>query len=402
MRSPAQKCFEEQFKFFCIALRYSRLITDSRELDMKIKSGGKRQEPSRKVDKYWVPIVAKTIDLLDCFGSISEALTLEEVVKRTGIPHTTAFRILHTLVIRDYLSQSGRHYRLSRLRKKLKIGFANLSKHICLAVEIQASLEKAATAAGVNLVVWDNDRNADAAVRNAEQMVEEKVDLAIEFQLFEQVAPVISDIFSRAGIPLISLVNPHHGTVYFGVNNYRAGLSAGIALAEHAIAHWKSQVDAILLLESPLAGRTAHSRIVGVLRGLEERLGPMPESAIHHLDGGGDKTISKAVVSKFLKSTRSPKKILIVGINDESAIGAVEATNAAPGSREIVIVGHGGSQDILEVIADPNSPCIGVVSFHAERYGPDFMNFALPIIQGKSAPTGHYVPHEFIGKRRVK
>jgi ribose transport system substrate-binding protein len=374
---------------------------EDKQFDPKAKSG-QRQDPSRKVDKYWVPIIAKTIDLLDCFGSVNESLNLEEVVKRTGIPHTTAFRILHTLVMRDYLTQSGRHYRLSRLRKKLKFGFANLSKRICLAVEIQASLEKAAAAAGVNLIVWDNDRSADTAVRNAEEMVEQKVDLAIEFQLYEQVAPVISDVLSKAGIPLISLVNPHHGTVYFGVNNYRAGLSAGVALAEHAIARWKSQVDSILLLESPLAGRTAQSRLVGVMRGLEERLGSLPKSAIHHLDGGGDKVISKAAVSNFLKSSRSPKRILIVGINDESAMGAVEAADAAKRTRDIAVVGHGGSKEILEVIADPKSSCIGTVSFNAERYGTDLLNFALPIVQGRAAPSAHYVPHEFIGKNKIK
>ena len=66
-----------------------------------MKAKPERQEISRKVDKYWVPIIAKTIELLDCFGSATESLTLEEVVKRTGIPHTTAYRILHTLVLRD-------------------------------------------------------------------------------------------------------------------------------------------------------------------------------------------------------------------------------------------------------------------------------------------------------------
>ena len=108
-----------------------------------MKAKPDRQEVSRKVDKYWVPIIARTIELLDCFGSATESLTLEEVVKRTGIPHTTAYRILHTLVLRDYLTQSGRQYRLNRLRRRLRFGFANLSKHICIAVEIQRSLEKA-------------------------------------------------------------------------------------------------------------------------------------------------------------------------------------------------------------------------------------------------------------------
>jgi ribose transport system substrate-binding protein len=367
---------------------------------MKTKSSGPRQESSREVDKYWVPIVAKTIDLLDCFGSTTESLTLEEVVKKTGIPHTTAYRILHTLVLRDYLNQSGRQYRLSRLRKRVKLGFANLSKHILLAVEIQQSLEKATAAAGIDFFVWDNDRNADTAIQNAEEMAEKKVDLAIEFQLFENVAPVISDIFSRARIPLISLVNPHHGTVYFGVNNYRAGFSAGTALAEYAAKHWNSQIDALLLLESPSAGRTVQSRLVGVLRGIQERLRRLPEESIHHLDGAGDKAHSKAVVASFLKP-RSRKKILIAGINDESAIGAVQAAEQASARTEIAIVGHGGSSEIMDIIADPHSGCIGTVSFHAELYGPDLLSFVLPIVQGRSAPAVHYVPHEFIGKEAV-
>src|SRR5271154_7612380 len=148
---------------------------------MKSEADGHRLQTSRQVDKYWVPIVARTVALLDCFGSAAESLTLEEVVKRTGIPNTTAYRILHTLVLRDYLTQSGRQYRMNRLRRRLRFGFANLSKHICIAVEIQRSLEKATAAAGIDLVVWDNDRNADTAIRNAEEMAESKDDLAIEF-----------------------------------------------------------------------------------------------------------------------------------------------------------------------------------------------------------------------------
>jgi ribose transport system substrate-binding protein len=362
-----------------------------------MKAKPEKQETSRKIDKYWVPIIARTIELLDCFGSAAEALTLEEVVRKTGIPHTTAYRILHTLVLRDYLTQSGRQYRLNRFRRRLRFGFANLSKHICLAVEIQRSLEKATAAAGIDLVVWDNDRNAETAIRNAEEIADSKVDLAIEFQLFEHVAPVISDILSRSEIPLISLVNPHHGTVYFGVNNYRAGFSAGVALAEHAVRHWDSQVDTLLLLESQRAGRTIQSRLVGALRAVQERLGQLPEGAILHLDGGGDKATSQTAAATAFK-TRSRKRVLVVGINDESAIGAAEAARQTGGGTEFAIVGHGGSGEITDIIASPDGPCIGTVAFHAERYGGDLLSFALPIVRGRSAPVVHYVPHEFLGK----
>jgi ribose transport system substrate-binding protein len=365
---------------------------------MKTKSGASRPEVSRKVDKYLVPIIARTIELLDCFGATSEPLTLEEVVRRTGIPHTTAFRILHTLVLRDYLTQTGRQFRLNRLRRRLRFGFANLSKNISLAVEIQSSLEKATAAAGIDLMIWDNDRNADTAVRNASEMAESKVDLAIEFQLFEHVAPVISEILSRSEIPLISLMNPHHGTVYFGVNNYRAGFSAGVALADYATRHWEGEVDTLLLLESPRAGRTIQSRLVGAVQGVQERLGPLAEKTVVHLDGGGDKATSQAATASALKQSRSRKKVLVVGINDESAMGAVEAARQAGSHADVAIVGHGGSAEIMEIVANPDSPCIGTVFFHAARYGADLLNFALPIVRGRSAPVVHYVPHEFLGK----
>jgi ribose transport system substrate-binding protein len=368
---------------------------------MKSKSDVNSPDSSRKLDKYWVPIIARTIDLLDCFGSASKPLTLEDVVKLTDIPHTTAYRILHTLVMRDYLNRSGRQYRLNQMRRRLKFGFANLSKQISLAVEIEQSLRAATAAAGVDLLVWDNDRSADLAIQNARQMATCKVDLAIEFQLFENVAPVISDIFLRAEIPLISLVNPHHGTVYFGVNNYRAGFAAGTALADYAQRHWKSQVDALLLLESPRAGRTIQSRLIGALQGVQEKLGPLPEKDIHHLDGGGEKAVSQTAIAGFLDSDKTRKRMLVVGINDESAIGAVQAAGHARYGREFAVVGHGGSFEIIDIAADPDSPCIGTVSFQPERYGPDLLNFALPILRGRSAPVGHYVPHEFIGKETL-
>jgi ribose transport system substrate-binding protein len=213
---------------------------------------------------------------------------------------------------------------------------------------------------------------------------------------------VISDIFLHAGVPLVSIVNPHHSTVYFGVNNFRAGISAGMALSDHALRVWKGKFDGLVLLESPMAGRTTHSRTVGVLRGIEEKHGPLPKEIVHHLDGGGERNKSKAATQAFLRTLKGHHRLLIVGINDESAIGGVSALSTAAGSVAAAVVGHGGSPEILKLIADRKSPCIGTVSFHAELYGPNLINFVLPIIQGKSAPVYHYVAHEFIGKTNMR
>jgi ribose transport system substrate-binding protein len=353
--------------------------------------------PSRITDKYWVPIVSRTLDVLDCFYLETDTLTLQQVVRATSIAHTTAFRILHTLVARGYLLESGKTYRLNRTRKRLKVGFANLSKKIDLAVQIEASTRRAAGECRIDLHVWDNNRDADLAVRNANEMAAAGVNVAIEFQLFEQVAPVIHDIFAHAKIPVISIVNPHHGTMYYGVNNYRAGFTAGLALASHAAERWKGRPDALILLGSPQGGRTVQSRLVGVQKGVEERLGSIDASIVHHLDYGGDRSASEAVVRKLL-ARKSARRVLIAGINDESALGAARAAEDLRNAAEFAIVGHGGSSEMLQVVRDPVSACIGTVSFRGDSYGPGLMAFALAVAAGRAAGPVQYVPFEFIGK----
>lgn len=366
---------------------------------MKSRRTGKKTATNRESDKYLIPILAKTIDVLDCFRNEEESLNLKEIIERTHLPHTTAYRILHTLVARDYLNQTGHLYRLNQLRRRLKFGFANLSTQISLAVEIQESLEKATAAAGVDLIVWDNDRNADRALSNAEEMAKAGVDIAIEFQLFEHVAPVIADIFARARIPVISIVNPHHSSLYLGVDNYRAGFSAGVALADYATKHWRGQVDALLLLESRPAGRTVQSRLVGVLRAVEDKLGPLPQNSVHHLDSGGDRATSRNAVEQFVRKRSA--SFLIAGINDESAIGAAEAATKVRRSTDIAIVGHGGSPEMIKMVGDPTSPCIGTVSFHPELYGPELVSFAFRTLRGKTTAPVHYIEHELVRKESL-
>ena len=131
------------------------------------------------------------------------------------------------------------------------------------------------------------------------------------------------------------------------------------------------------------------------MRGIEERLGSLAEDFVEHVDGGGDKATSRSAVKNFLRR-HSRKKVLIAGINDESAIGAVEAARQVSG--EVAIAGHGGSAEIIEIIRDADSPCIGTVSFHAELYGPGLVTFVVPTLRGRSAAPVHYVPHEFLAK----
>jgi len=57
----------------------------------------------------------------------------------------------------------------------------------------------------------------------------------IEFQVEQEVAPMIGDKIAGAGIPLIAIDIPHPHATYFGVDNYRVGIEAGEALGIVAV-----------------------------------------------------------------------------------------------------------------------------------------------------------------------
>ncbi len=354
-----------------------------------------------KFGKYYVPIASRTLDVLEAFRTPQDELTLEQIRTRTGVAHTTAFRILYSLVHRRYLTQTGKKYRLSPVRRKIRLGFGTLSGELPFAVTISQSLRVAATAAGMELIVKDNQRDPRIAIENAQDLVAEGVDVAIEFQRHEDAAPVIADIFATAGIPTIAVHIPQPGAVYFGADNYRAGWTAGVALAEFAKTRWQDPAELLLLLDIPQGGMATQSRMTGVLRGLESTAGPFPADRVVRVDGRGIREASRAITEAILRDRPHLRRILVAAASDESALGAVDALRQAGLALGSAVVGHDGEADAVREVVRPGSPFIGTVAFFPERYGRGLISLVLRLLQGEPIAPFHYIEHELIDVRNA-
>ena len=191
---------------------------------------------------YLVPAVSKVFDILELLGREKTSLSLEQIHQKVKAPKTTIYRLLKTCVHRGYVAQgTDGLYRLSSQPKKMRFGFAAQSSDMPFSEIVTSSLKAAAMRNGVELLDLDNHYDPEIAVRNAERLVQEQVDLVIEFQIEHSVAAIISDKIAVAGIPLVAVDMPHPHATYFGADNYRLGYSAGEALARYAIKHWKSK-----------------------------------------------------------------------------------------------------------------------------------------------------------------
>ncbi|HLH35187.1 MAG TPA: substrate-binding domain-containing protein [Alloacidobacterium sp.] len=346
---------------------------------------------------YLIPILSKALDILELLEAEKRPITLEAIYQRSHISKTSVYRILKTFVHRGYVAQSqDGSYRLVSRPKKMRFGFAGQSAEMPFSEAVTSSLRAAAAASGVELMVRDNRYDADTAVKNAREFVKEGVDLVIEFQIEEHVAPSIAHIISRAGIPLIAIDIPHPHASYFGVDNFQVGFEAGELLAQHAISKWKKKVDWVLGLDVAEAGAFVQSRITGAFEGVRSLLPEIAQESFVRLDGRGMRETSARVVGDFFKRHARTDRILIAAATDTSAMGALQATLDSQREKNVAIVGQDCIPEVLEELKKPQSPIIGSISHEAHTYGPRLIQLGVAILRGHTVPPYNYVQHRVV------
>lgn len=354
---------------------------------------------SRRRDPYLVKSVVHSSKLLSAFRSAGEALGLKEIAERSGLPKTMVFRLLYTLESCGMLEKVGKNLYQSNLRpmkqKLYRLGYAAQGTDYEFSREVSSSLQRAAAAEGIELISLDNRYSAKIAQRNADILVREKVDLAIEFQTDETVAPIVAAKYREANIPMIAIDIPHPGATYYGANNYEAGLIGGRYLGRWVKEHWNSQLDEIILLELRRAGNLPQMRLTGMLVGLHLTLPHAESCLVKHLNGDGDWGRSFEAVRRHLQFTRS-RRIVVGAINDLSAIGALRAFEEAGRAETCAIMGQNASPEGRAELREPKTRLIGSVAFFPERYGPELIRVSLDILAKKPVPPAVFVEHKLV------
>lgn len=334
-------------------------------------------------------------------------LCLTEIAEASQIDKATVFRILYTLEKRGYVFRDNRtkKFKLALGYRRYRVGYAQLSSVEPFSQAVTQGLVDAADKLHMDLLVTDNRGDADQALKNAEWLIERKVDFVIEYQIHYRVAPVLADMFAKARIPTLAIDIPQPHAVYFGADNYTAGLLGGEALGNFARQKWRGQVDRLLLLEAPLAGRTPQSRIIGTVRGVRNLLPQLSPRCIMHR---GVKETQTAIggyqaTRKVLQSLSPRQRILIAAVNDCCALGALRAVREAGHDRLAAIMGQGFSPDpLLETeIRKAESPLIGSVAYFPERYGARIIPLVLKWLNKEQIPPAVHTDHVLVTKENV-
>ncbi len=350
-----------------------------------------------------VQAVVRACQILKAFRHAGEELRLTDITERTGLHRTTAFRLLQSLVHGGLIERTARGVYCCplplTLPRRFRLGFAAQTDSV-FARGVTESLQRAATRDQVELITVNNRYSAKEALRNADLLIEKRVDLVLEYQTYERVAPVIASKFLEAKIPVIAIEIPHPGATFFGANNYQAGLIAGRALGRWAKESWDGGAEQVMLFGLPIAGPLPALRITGMMDGLRAELPRVASVPVVHLDGKGDFEQILSVMRTWLR--RGPRRRTLVGtVNDTCALAALRAFEEAGAGNLCAVVGQNAILEARNELRRRGTRLIGTVAYFPERYGDELIPLALSILGGKNVPPATFVKHQFLTPKNV-
>jgi ribose transport system substrate-binding protein len=286
--------------------------------------------------------------------------------------------------------------------KQYKVGYASLTEDNDFGVVTRESVEKYAKQYGWQLVVTNNNYDGATAIQNADMMITQKVDGFINFQVDAGVAPVVAEMVQKAKIPMIAIDCPHPNTPFFGANNKEAGLILGRALGDKANAAWGGKVDLIILCGAPGSGEVVDLRMKNIVNGIIEKIPAAASVQVLDLDGKSGIETSQRVIADTLSANPNKHNILIGGLNDQSALGAFNAVQAANRQNDVFLGSHGCDAPAKNnLLNNPANFWIGSVAYFPERYGEYVVPLMLAMMEGKTIPANSHPDHLFIDKSNV-
>jgi ribose transport system substrate-binding protein len=284
---------------------------------------------------------------------------------------------------------------------KVKIGYINLSDQLPFVVLVRKSIERAAKANGVDLVECDSNLDAQKAINCAAQLKLQGVKGILNFQLDSKAAPRVCAAGPKVPVVAIDIHQPPCETVFFGANNFQAGKLAGTALGQFAKAKWNCNVDAVLSLNAPSAGKVVVDRENGELAGVKSAC---PSVKVVKVTTNAT---TAGTIQPFTDTlSRFPGKhhLLVVSTNDDQATGAVKAAQASGRLGDIYIGSQGGDPTSWPSICGKTSfkNWIDDTGYFPEKYGDTLVPLLLSLIDGQQQPKTVFINHRVIDHDNIR
>lgn len=282
--------------------------------------------------------------------------------------------------------------------KKLKLGYVqNFSSHEFYK-NIGRGAKEAAEKTGVDFEIADANLDINKQISMCETMLAKKVDALIVTPVDPKgIMPIIEKAMG-AGIPVITeSVKAPKQTCYIGIDDFAGGYLDGKYAGEYVKKN-NFPTPKALLVGLP-ALEACVNRTEGFKKGLLE---VVPDAKIvAEVDGSGAKDKAMAKATDAL--TAHPDINLIMGINDDSTLGGVQAYKAAGKDLSKLIAFGFGVEGVAakNELTDAKGPYQGGLAMFPENIGRLLVETAIKAAKKETVPESIQVPFTVMNKENV-
>jgi len=276
--------------------------------------------------------------------------------------------------------------------KTYLIGFSNVNEHNPFTVKVRENLGKvAAEHDNISLIVRDNDQDTPRAIANAQEFADADVDVAIIFHIDERNNDRVVKPLRDKKIPIICVDIPINMTVYFGLDNKRVGEEAGEVLADWINTNWDSKLDKTLVIAEYRLLEFFQQRFLCAVDKLEEKIPNFSRGNVLFLDNGGSTEVTSQRVGDVLDRWTDLHHIAVVCMNDDVAIGTLDAIYKKNRVNDVALLSHDGTEVAIKEFEREKSPMIVSTKLYPEIYGEKLIDIAIKLADGQHVPLWNYV-----------
>jgi ribose transport system substrate-binding protein len=242
---------------------------------------------------------------------------------------------------------------------------------------------------GIEVTVLDARTDAARELANAEDLIQQKVDYILLSPWDPDSGSNVVEVANRAGIPVSVLdVGVTQGDIdtFIISDNLGGGEIAGqyvvdkLGKGAHEVAHIQCQLGYVI---TALRGQ-----------GFSEVVEKNGMKVVARQPADSQRSLGMTVMQNILQANPGIKAVF--SENDEMALGALEAINAAGRGGDIIIVGFDGTDDAVASIKAGG--LAGSVAQQPYEIGKMGVDMALKALAGEELPETIYVPVRLLTK----
>ena len=263
------------------------------------------------------------------------------------------------------------------------IGYIALDGAQVYVQAISSGMREAADTAGVKLVECDAGWTRPGVRACARKLAGAGVAGIVSMQPFGDLAEEVCE--ATGNVPTIGIVyeqGPCQVSL-LQVDQAESGRLAGAALGALAAERWDCDVKAYVSLGSGADDPIGGARMEGYRAGFKEHC-PMPRKKVE-LNGTQHLVTARTQMASVLKDV-SGKRIVVAGVSDSAALGALQAAEAAGRANHVWAAGQLAEPAAREAIACDKHFVASVAQF-PERFGKVAVPAMVAAMDGAEVPA---------------